>query len=555
MLGKVIGFMTFSIIILSCPSWATTYYVSSTTLNGYGLGNDTNTCTQAQSKSTPKLTLDKTASSGIRCLAASDTLVVNQGNYDDDPILNPPGGTSSSYTIIMAEPSASSKPLLRPNQANPANLLRGFTCNLGSACSYILFQGFEVYRAYNSVNLVPSGSTYAHDIVFKFNKFCHTQHTNVLPGDPTSGPPQGGPFNFFSNEFCNTGEFYTDTGNTNPYPVRHNTIYGVGNNSFIQDNYFHDLANGIGIWGSGTTQTNLTASNNVFARIGREDLNAWLAGPGGTYAAIHISVPGGGHKIYNNVIYDSCYNASNTSNKCVPIHNGWTGYGDLGVIYNNTIYNLLDTNTNCIGVYDPGGSTSFPTLQVINNLCWQAQDLYRCSSCPGTSSNNLTSTNPLFVNQSSDNLSLLDGSPAINAGANVGLPYNGASPDIGAYDSFYAITSSATSNIVEVIVSIAENTPLIPSVSGWTVTCTGTGCGSMTVISASLKPSTTNVIHLTVPSNYQAGQTWKVSYNSTLGNTTDSMMSNIPASIPNQNLSSFSNMTVQATSPPNVCTN
>lgn len=540
-------------IVWSFPSWANTYYVSSSTLNGYALGNDSNTCAQAKSKSTPKLTLDKTGSSGISCLAASDTLVVNEGTYDNDPILNPPGGTSSAYTIIMAEPSASTKPLLRPNQTTPTNLQRGFTCNLGSACSYILFQGFEIYRAYNSVNLVPSGSTYAHDIVFKFNKFCHTQHTNVLPGDPTSGPPQGGPFNFFSNEFCNTGEFYTDTGNSLPYPVRHNTIYGVGNNSFIQDNYFHDLANGIGIWGSGTTQTNLTASNNVFARIGREDLDTWMAGPGGTYAAIHISVPGGGHKIYNNVIYDSCYNSSNTSNKCVPIHTGWTGYGDLGVVYNNTIYNLLDTNTNCIGVYDPGGSTSFPTLQVINNLCWQAQDLYRCSSCPGTSSNNLTATNPLFVNTSTDNLSLSSTSPAIEAGLVVGLPYNGSAPDIGAYESFNAVAASVIGNVVEVILGMVENVPAIPSAAGWSLTCSGPSCGSMSVVSAVLKPSTTNVVQLGIASSYQDGQTWKVSYSATSGNTTDSMMSALPATFSNQGLSSFSNMAVQGTTPPSVC--
>src|SRR6185312_5512270 len=129
---------------------------------------------------------------------------------------------------------------------------------------------------YNSVNLVSGGTTYPTNVEFINNKFCHTIHTNFNGYFSKTGF-LGGPFIIRGNEFCNTGEFYTDiSGNTNPYVPRHNTIYGVGNDSLIEYNVFHDLANGIGVWTDPSQQRNMTARYNVFYNIGREDLNSWL---------------------------------------------------------------------------------------------------------------------------------------------------------------------------------------------------------------------------------------------------------------------------------------
>src|SRR5262245_39434878 len=51
---------------------AATYYVAKG-------GNDSNTCAQAQSTSTAKLTI----AGGLKCLVAGDTLFVRAGNYDE----------------------------------------------------------------------------------------------------------------------------------------------------------------------------------------------------------------------------------------------------------------------------------------------------------------------------------------------------------------------------------------------------------------------------------------------------------------------------------------
>ena len=57
----------------------TTYYVSKS-------GNDGNSCAQAQSPSTPKLTF----ASGLTCLSAGDTLIVHAGTYDGEHLQRRP---------------------------------------------------------------------------------------------------------------------------------------------------------------------------------------------------------------------------------------------------------------------------------------------------------------------------------------------------------------------------------------------------------------------------------------------------------------------------------
>lgn len=51
-----------------------------------------------------------------------------------------------------------------------------------------------------------------------------------------------------------------------------------------------------------------------------------------------------------------------------------------------------------------------------------------------TFSNNLQNTNPDFVDAAGKNFHLNASSPAINAGTNVGFPFQGTAPDIGAYE-------------------------------------------------------------------------------------------------------------------------
>ena len=51
-----------------------------------------------------------------------------------------------------------------------------------------------------------------------------------------------------------------------------------------------------------------------------------------------------------------------------------------------------------------------------------------------TNTNNIQS-DPKFVNASGNDFRLTSGSPAITAGVDVGLPFNGSAPDIGACET------------------------------------------------------------------------------------------------------------------------
>src|SRR5262249_29397338 len=69
-----------------------TYYVAKT-------GSDSNSCSNAQSQSNPKLTIN----AGVGCLGAGDTLIIKSGVYDELLENVIPSGTSSALVTVRAE--------------------------------------------------------------------------------------------------------------------------------------------------------------------------------------------------------------------------------------------------------------------------------------------------------------------------------------------------------------------------------------------------------------------------------------------------------------------
>ena len=78
------------IVLLAAPVFATTYYVNGST------GSNSNTCVQAQSTSTPKLTIQ---TGGISCMGTADTVVVYAGTYSES-LTVPAGAGSGSYNTV-----------------------------------------------------------------------------------------------------------------------------------------------------------------------------------------------------------------------------------------------------------------------------------------------------------------------------------------------------------------------------------------------------------------------------------------------------------------------
>jgi hypothetical protein len=83
-----------SFLLLALPASATTFYVNAST------GSSGNTCTQAQSTSTPKDTI----AHGIACMGTADTVVVYAGTYSETPSV-PAGAGSGSYNTVTVNGS------------------------------------------------------------------------------------------------------------------------------------------------------------------------------------------------------------------------------------------------------------------------------------------------------------------------------------------------------------------------------------------------------------------------------------------------------------------
>ena len=400
---------------------AATYYVATT-------GNDATTCAQAKTQSTPKQTIP----AGVKCLAGGDTLIVKAGTYINQEIFNPPAGTASAYTVITSDP-AGPRPVIRPNPS----FQRGLYCTGGDACRYIEWRHFEVDGGYEYMKLHGSDALgYPHHLKIIDNVFHDSKNSGFLIGSSITGFI-GGDHLISGNEFYNSGI------GTPHYKPGMNTIYNPGNRTIVENNVFHNGANGVGIWrATGAEEIphdihNVIIRNNIFYDWARTTVDTWQSGATG-YNGVHVSVPGGGHRIYNNVFYRSCdvsicrfvsikmRGPSARVAVSTPIH-----------IYNNTVYDLKNSQAEAIRIVTTLGGPHV----IANNILYHAA--LGITSSGHTVSNNLT-TNPSFVNAAGGDFNLQKGSAAIDAGEVLDIVTTdfrgvrrpqGAGYDIGAYEA------------------------------------------------------------------------------------------------------------------------
>jgi len=381
---------------------AATYYVATT-------GNDGTTCAQAQNSGTPR----RTIAGGVDCLAGGDTLIFAAGTYAGQ-ILNPPGGSAGAYTTIKGAEGG------RPKIVKAGAFDRGLYCNNGVSCHYIEVRGFEFDSPYDGVKLYGTDALgYAHHINFINNIVHDTTNTALLIFSSATGFV-GGDHLIQNNEFHHIGI------GTPGYVPGMNVIYNPGNRTIIEGNIFHNNTNCIGIWAAGLTLQNVVIRRNRFYDIGRMDIDTWQVGANMS-SAVHVSVPGGGHQIYNNLIYNSGSTSVFRGINVGARANSTTNFS----IYNNTFYNLLHASAYCV-------LTPYAAAQIKNNIAYLAG----AGFSGGTQENNLT-TNPSFVDADAANFRLQSGSMAIDAGMTVpgvtvdyaGTPRpQGAAYDIGAYE-------------------------------------------------------------------------------------------------------------------------
>jgi hypothetical protein len=145
-----------------------TYYVSNSATNGYAVGSDSNTLTQALSKSTPFLTISKFVASA----ATGDTCVINNGTYSESTAgvgyLNI--AVSKSYTFL---PETSGQVIIKPatstTRAVHLNISTGKTITFGA----VVIDGN---------NTATSGVTYTTNATLFYVSFTGTTFQNCSVG-------------------------------------------------------------------------------------------------------------------------------------------------------------------------------------------------------------------------------------------------------------------------------------------------------------------------------------------------------------------------------------
>jgi len=383
----------FLLCFVASQAWATTYYVNKS-------GSDANSCATAQS-STPangKLTI----AGGIGCLSGGDTLLIRSGTYAETiqyPTVNIPSGTVSQPTTIQTYP--------------------GDSITLNGSGEYILWirsrsdiiiDGLDRSLTLSGVN-TTRGVVRIEDaprVTIQNAKLKDTTSPTAITGTCFTMASQSQSAStgvkLINNEVGNCG---TAIG------TGHGVYLSFCASCLIERNYIHDAAN----FGVHNFSSYFINNNNIirYNYIYNNKSTGMLLGAGsGTIAD---------HNIISN-------NATVSTGGGIRIQ--YTSPTNMQV-YNNTIYN----NTGpCIYV----GAGSVDT-KLKNNYC--LSNTSNIISDSGTNTTGACGDNGNLCNTTTANLvdpanaefTPSAGSPVIDAGTDVSLPYDGTAPNIGALSS------------------------------------------------------------------------------------------------------------------------
>lgn len=457
-------------------------------------GSDSNTCVQSQSSATPKLTL----ASAKTCMVPGDTLKILAGSTftGSQPMdLRDLTGTAANpYRIevdsgtvtfnVTATATAcrwivtnSTTQWITISGLNGSLIFDGSSCpdnyigNSVAGVSNVTFQGIEV-RAFKVTGFYVTGST---NVILE-KSYIHDQVS------PT----------------CVSGTRY----------------YGVylhdGTNIIIRNNRISgNPGGGMQIYpgplsGVTVTKNEITGNNSCPASpIGGMVIAASSAG--GALSGIVVS---------RNIIYGNGAVSGGGGIRLYATTNTQTGTK----IYNNTIYGNLAGSGDGYGIKVEAGPSG--TLITNNHIVGNASGAISDAGTGTISTSNRTTGTVTDCTPSTSVFTQKSGSVCIDAGIDVGLPYNGSAPDIGAFETFVFASCQVPNGAANTIqVSFTSNADLL----GSTLT---TFTARKSAVSNALTGAATKIgdtiVSLPLTNTYTGGDTADISWSS--GGLTDNAL-------------------------------
>jgi parallel beta-helix repeat protein len=391
---------TAAVSVTAPPPSGTAYYVATT-------GNDAVTCTQATNIGTPKRTLNN----AVTCLTPGSTLLIRGGTYLEALYVNIPSGSSWANPVTLKS-YPGEVVILKPTGGRVIT----FGALRGVPQQYIVIDGLVLDGANTTPNISvvkitwdggTSDADNAHHI--------RIQNSEIKNGPGTSN---GIGADGYGNELINND--IHDNGLTPSDPPTNSWcgygVYWTAESSLIKGNRVHHNGGwGFHIYSAyGGVNNNVIDGNRVYDNAVSCNRGVGL----GVYT-------GTGNIVRNNLVYGNRFE-------------GISGYGISNTkIYNNTVFGNGGRGISIDGVNISG------TI-VKNNIAYQNRGGDIVNAIADTElSNNLTGTDPKFVNSAAFDFHLQSISPAINRG--VALPEvakdfdgksrpQGTAYDIGAYE-------------------------------------------------------------------------------------------------------------------------
>jgi hypothetical protein len=485
------------LVLMTVPSWATTYYVDGTAGACAGNYSITNrNCTGSDGTSYATLNLSTSA------VIAGDIVETRGGTYTAQ--INPTGRNGTVSLPITLKAYQGETVTLRPS----------------GSVDFLLAVTNMAYWVFDFTGWVLDGINLSDEFSLQFYAGRGIHHITVINGDIFNAANSG--VQIHTNDITLRGTTIHDLRSTCSLGSQYYGIYlGEGSGNTVENTEVYNTPGGAIQVYPGPFVSPPTVRNNNFHDTNTCDPNEF---------GVVIGNGAHGTQFYNNVL----------ARMGTPTIQIWGGVDNV-LLKKNTIYRVGG-----VGVHITH-STSVGTI-LEDNLIIAGTPVLNGGTSTVQTTNKTTGVITDYTVSTSD-FTLKSGSPCIDFGtARSGFAHNGSAPDCGAFESVPNPTGSITANVITLIFPMSLNVPIQNlSTAGVTVGCTGSACpGSPTASAVARVVGTDTYVDITIAgiagnACVAANQNWTATYNSATGSWTDNANIGVPFGL-HQKIFSFTGL-------------